>query len=259
VLHLTAQTKATSWAGISPYRLRSLLAALPSTFDLTSLTGLHLSGTALQDGLLDEIAEKLPDVTVGTSYGMTETNGSISALSGAELRSMPSSSGRLSPSVECRIRDEHGNDLPCEEIGEIWLRGAMLMRDYCNTPRAKQDGWFNTGDMGQLSKERHLHVHGRDAKADGLSCSALERRAMAQDGIADAAAVRLPGADDVFYLAVSRKSGAQIDLPTLHARCMPSSTFDHAELRLAAMDELPRTRTGKVDRRRLVEILAVAP
>jgi acyl-CoA synthetase (AMP-forming)/AMP-acid ligase II len=188
---------------------------------------------------------------------MTETNGSICTLSGAELRDMPSSSGRLPPSVECRIRDEQGKDLPCGEIGEIWLRGAMLMRGYCNAPQAKQDGWFNTGDMGQLSQERHLQVHGRDIQADGFSCSALERLALAQNGIADAAAVRLPGTGAVFHLAVARKSGVQIDMQSLHARCMPTSAPDRAELRLTAMDELPRTRTGKVDRRRLAEMLAV--
>ena len=49
------------------------------------------------------------------------------------------------------------------EVGEVWVRGATLMREYWNKPEATHEaitpeGWFRTGDLGRLDGEGYLYI-----------------------------------------------------------------------------------------------------
>ncbi len=95
-----------------------------------------------------------------------------------------------------RVADEHGNDLPAGESGEILLRNAGLMKGYFNDPQATaqalKDGWLRTGDRGKLDEKGRLYFLGRIKdviRVKGENVSALEvEQALAQHpAVAEAA------------------------------------------------------------------------
>ncbi len=92
-------------------------------------------------------------------YGLTETS-PILTLNPVE-HYKETSVGKIIPGVEVRI------DNPNEEgIGEIVVRGSMVMQGYYKMPEEtaqvlSEDGWFRTGDLGKLDEENYLYLAGR--------------------------------------------------------------------------------------------------
>ncbi|MBI2825918.1 MAG: long-chain fatty acid--CoA ligase [Planctomycetia bacterium] len=92
-------------------------------------------------------------VFISQGYGLTETSPTISTgqLSDTKVGTV----GRLVPGVEVKISEE----------GEILTRGPHVMRGYWNLPEATaavlKDGWFYTGDLGEIDKEGYLKITGR--------------------------------------------------------------------------------------------------
>ncbi|CAN0496935.1 unnamed protein product, partial [Laminaria digitata] len=117
---------------------------------------------------LDLLGPKLVQI-----YGQGESPMTITALSReAHLeRDHPgyhdrlASVGRAQMGIEIRIADEDDNELPLGEIGEILVRGDVVMKGYWNNPEATaaslRGGWLHTGDMGALDKDGFLTLKDR--------------------------------------------------------------------------------------------------
>ncbi len=92
-------------------------------------------------------------VFISQGYGLTETSPTIST--GQESDTKVGTVGRLLPGVEVRISEE----------GEICTRGPHVMKGYWNLPEATaevlRDGWFHTGDLGEIDKDGYLKITGR--------------------------------------------------------------------------------------------------
>ncbi|WP_375001676.1 AMP-binding protein [Aeromicrobium sp. CTD01-1L150] len=94
-------------------------------------------------------------------YGLTESAGSgtFHDLSGTPARHTV---GRALPSVQIEVRDASGDEVPADVVGEIFLRGASVMKGYLNRPEANAadlvDGWLRTGDLGAVDGEGNLRI-----------------------------------------------------------------------------------------------------
>ena len=81
------------------------------------------------------------------------------------------------PSTEVAIRDDHGNDLPVGEAGEICVRGPQVMAGYWQRPDETKlvltaDGWLHTGDIGAFDPEGFLKI--LDRKKDMVNVSGFK-------------------------------------------------------------------------------------
>jgi long-chain acyl-CoA synthetase len=116
-----------------------------------------ISGGAALD---PEIAKGIRELgfKIFQGYGITETSPVISFEYDGMTKE--GSVGKPIPGVEVRIHD------PNEEgIGEIWVEGPHVMKEYFNNPEATEealvDGWYRTGDLGCIDDEGFLYVKGR--------------------------------------------------------------------------------------------------
>ena len=109
-----------------------------------------------------------PDVALGfrrmgigmmEGYGLTETSPVVSLCDPFSKKA--GSVGRPIPTVEARIRDPWPDG-----IGELLVRGPIVMQGYYNDPSATaqaidEDGWFHTGDLALLDSQGEIHLKGR--------------------------------------------------------------------------------------------------
>lgn len=97
------------------------------------------------------------DIYIG--YGLTECSPLV--IGNHDKLMLPDSVGTPLPNVEARIHNP--DDLG---IGEIWVRGPMVMSGYYNNPKATdevltEDGWFRTGDLGTVDENNCYKITGR--------------------------------------------------------------------------------------------------
>jgi len=132
ICQLIAITRSRPSPGYLTRRIAMLLAA---TSGLGPYGPSRWRGAACLRSCAATLRENLPGLGVGSGYGLTETNGLVSAISNSELDSRPLAVGPVLPTVECRILGKDGEACSAGESGQISLRGAMLMKGYCNAPR----------------------------------------------------------------------------------------------------------------------------
>ena len=97
-------------------------------------------------------------------YGLTEAAPVISA--NVPMRHKLGSSGSIVPNLQVKICDEHGNEVPRDNHGEIVVKGENVMAGYWKNEKATRetirDGWLFTGDLGYLDEDGFLFVLGRE-------------------------------------------------------------------------------------------------
>jgi len=158
VASLIQQEKVGSIVGVTAELANELVEAA-NCYDLSSLKNLYFGSAELPCELVHDLRKAVPSAIVSTSYGFNETAGVVCSMAGDGVLETPKTFGRVLPTVEIKITDSKQNRIEDGEVGEIWIRGAMLFRDYLAPYKAEfRDGWFNTGDTGFLTADRFLAI-----------------------------------------------------------------------------------------------------
>jgi len=101
-------------------------------------------------------------ITLLQGYGLTET---APVLTFTTMKNAaPDHVGAPVPGVEIGIFDDKGMRLPSGQEGEIWAKGPNVFAGYLDAEHsmgAFQQGWFKTGDLGNLDSEGLLRITGR--------------------------------------------------------------------------------------------------
>ncbi|MEV5508664.1 type I polyketide synthase [Streptomyces orinoci] len=250
----------------------TLLAGVPATYRLLldelshssrrPLPGLRRcvsAGAPCPPELRSEVQRRL-GVPLLDGYGSTETCGKIAVTPfvGAGPEGLPVPV----PGVEVRVADPAtGEDVADGGEGEIRVRGPQLMTGYHQRPeetaRALQGGWYRTGDLGRRTPDGGLRVTGRVedliiSGGENVNPSEVERVLLDCAGVGDAAVVGRPhdvlGEVPVAFV-VPRAPG--LDTDALRAVCRARLSAVKVPHEFHETTELPRTRSGKVQRRAL--------
>ncbi|MCW5732236.1 MAG: long-chain fatty acid--CoA ligase [Alphaproteobacteria bacterium] len=145
--------------------MATMILALPNLkdYDLSSIESFSYGAAPMPEALVLRVMELLPHARLLQSYGMTELSPVCSTLphryhatTGPRAGKL-NSAGRATYSAEMRIVDAEDRELPPGEIGEIVVRGPMVMLGYWNQPEqtaeALRGGWMHTGDAGYMDEE----------------------------------------------------------------------------------------------------------
>ena len=143
-----------------------------------------ISGGAPMNGALYEFLSIVFCCAVGQGYGLTETCAAATCQRYYDLQ-RENVGGCLSP-VEIKLRDfEHWKHTDPEPRGEVLLRGPTVTQGYYKQPEKTTeaflaDGWFATGDVGQITPDGTIKIVGRakalakNAHGEYIAMEALE-------------------------------------------------------------------------------------
>lgn len=251
--------------GDAPVTLASMVPTmLARVFDIATRAGHLHPPVALRAILLGggpiprELLHRAVDTgwPVLPTYGMTESASQIATMPLTAPPNRRRESG-AQPLEGVAIKIEPIAVAPgSDSVGEILVRGPMLMREYWRRPdetaHALLDGWFHTGDLGTLDDDGYLHVLGR---ADDVVVSGGEN-VMALE--VEQALRELPGVRDVAVVGVDdatwgRAVAAALVLDDDASIETILDTFPLARhkrpRRVCVVPAIPRTTLGKPDRR----------
>lgn len=194
-------------------------------------------------------------------YGQGECPMGITALSRDEVcdRTHPNwkerlkSVGRAQSTVEVQIGDENGNILPVGEIGEIMVRGDLVMPGYWKNPEASEktlcNGWLQTGDMGAMDQDGYVTMHDRSkdmiiSGGTNIYPREVEEVLMTHPDVIEVSVVGRPNAEwgeDVVAFVVGDVSTDALDDLCLSQIARFKRPKDYVFL-----DQLPKNNYGKV-------------
>lgn len=267
VLKEIIDKKVNIFAGV-PAMYASILATIsnPAQFDLSSLR-LCFSGGASMPLEVMRLFEERYGVTIIEGNGPTETS-PVSYVNPVRGVRKPGSVGPPIKGVKVKIVDGDDRELPANEVGEICVQGPNVMAGYLNQPEATAEamkgGWFHTGDLGKIDEDGYVYIV--DRKKDMIIVGGLnvyprevEECLYENPKVAEAAVI---GVADELRGEVPK---AFIVLkPGVQGTPREFSLFARARLanykcprQVAIVDALPKTATGKIDKKQLKEANAM--
>jgi len=233
--------------------------------DLSSLQWINSGAAPLSADLADACAARLGCAVV-QGYGLTETSPVTHAVPVERAANRPGSVGPPVPSTECKVVDLlDGNELGPGEDGEIRIRGPQVMRGYLNDDEATantldEDGWLHTGDIGHADEDGWFYLVDRAKelikyKGFQVAPAELEAVLLEHPQVADAAVVASPDeeAGEIPKAFVVAAEGASVDVEEVKAFVMARVASYKQLRRVELIDAIPKSASGKVLRRVLVE------
>ncbi len=267
-LRLIERERITALSGV-PVMARELISHPDfERFDTSSLKTLAGGGAQLQPDLVHKIDASVETARPSTGYGMTETCGIITSIAADFFVDRAESCGRAMPDFETRIVDEAGHECATGEVGELWVKGAQVIKGYLNRPDATAetitDGWLHTGDIARLDEDGFIYIVDRAKDmvlrgGENIYCAEVEAAIHEHEGVAECS---------VFGVSDDRL-GEEVGVAVVPADGAPRVTADalrgFLKSRLARFkipryvwlleEPLPRNASGKFLKRELRERL----
>ncbi|AOD20639.1 acyl-CoA synthetase [Rhodococcus sp. p52] len=233
--------------------------------DLSSIETLFYGASAMSPSRLREGIERLGPGFF-QFYGQSECGMTISVLRKEEhLPDDPSrlaSCGRPVPWLDVRLLDDDLNEVPQGELGEICVRGPLVMKGYLNKPEetaeALRGGWLHTGDVARADKNGFMTIV--DRKKDMIVTGGfnvfpreIEDVISSHPAVASVAVVGVPDTKwgEAVKACVVLRDGQSVPVEELIEKVRAAKGSVHAPKSVDFLDALPLTPLGKLDKKTL--------
>jgi long-chain acyl-CoA synthetase len=266
-LEIIEKEKITSLTGV-PVMSRELINHPDfDKFDTSSLLSVGGGGAQLQPDLVGKIDQAVKTARPGTGYGMTETCGIITSIGGDFFVDRPDSCGPAMPTFETKTVDADGNDTIDGVPGELWVRGAPVIKGYINQEKATAEsitnGWLHTGDVARIDEDGFIYIVDRVKDmvlrgGENIFCSEVETVLFHMDEIAEWAVFGIPDdrLGEEVGAAIFPKSGATLTAEAIRAFCAEHMAKHKIPRYIWLFDKsLPRNANGKFVKREMKDIL----
>jgi len=262
LLQALQEERVTFFAGVPTLAQFLMTAPMVGSFDLSSLRRVMFGGAPMTTAEMQAFADRF-DVEVITGYGMTE-GVPVSYFSADMMAEAPRDSvGRITQGTEVRIVNESGEIAAADEVGEIWVRGPQMVRQYFESPEetavAFADGWYHTGDLGQVDEAGYLFLHGRISdliKRKGYAVYPVEVETilLAMPGVAEVAVVGVPDetVGQEIKATIVPRQGAELTAQAVEAFARENLAAYKVPRIIEFRESLPKNYSGKVMRSELI-------
>ena len=221
-----------------------------------------------------ELVRRARELGIGVRrlYGSTEVLVATWNRADSPEEKQRETDGRAIRDVEVELRGDDGRRCATGEAGEIFVRGPNTCVGFLNDPEREgrtisEDGWVRSGDLAVLDGEGYLSIVGRSKdiiirgglniaprEVEDLLVGFPEVERAAVVGVAD------PRLGERCCACVVLRAGESLDLETVVARLREAGLATHKlPERLEALDVLPTTASGKIQKFRILESLGEAP
>ncbi|MBI4012259.1 MAG: acyl--CoA ligase [Candidatus Rokubacteria bacterium] len=216
-------------------------------------------GAPIASDTVRRLREWLPGARLHNTYGLTETSSPATVLADGDAVDRIATVGRPVPVGECRTVDPgSGCESAADEVGELWVRGPMVVAGYWANPEATaaalvEDGWLRTGDLAAIDRAGYVTIKDRlkdmiNRGGEKVYCVEVEEVLCGHPGVLEAAVVGVP--DPVYGETVKAcvvpRPGGRLDPDDVRewvrARLAKFKAPEQVEVRAA----LPRNPNGKV-------------
>lgn len=200
-LQLIEQEKVTALSGV-PIMGRELINHPDfGKTDTSSLLSLAGGGAQVPPDMVQKIDENINTARPSTGYGMTETCGIITSVSGDFFTDKPDSAGPAMPNFETKCVNDAGETVGTGELGELWVRGSSVIKGYINRPDATAesitDGWLHTGDIARIDEDGFIFIVDRKKDmvlrgGENIYCAEVESAVYRHPAVAECCAFGVP-------------------------------------------------------------------
>jgi acyl-CoA synthetase (AMP-forming)/AMP-acid ligase II len=207
--------------------------------------------------------EQVFGVPVLEAYGMTEASHQMASNPQPPSGRKPGSVGP-GTGVKISIMDDAGNHLPQGERGEVVIQGPNVVSGYENNPEANAksftDGWFRTGDQGYLDEHGYLTLTGRikemiNRGGEKIGPREIDEVLLSHPAVSEAVAFGIPHATWGEEVAAAVVLNQPLPEAAILAFCKERLADFKCPKKVYIIDTIPRTATGKIQRRVVAEAM----
>jgi len=272
----TIETEAIEWVlGVPTNYILAMERGDPGAYDLDSWEIGAYGGAPMPSDTIARLREAFPGVDLCDAYGTTETVGGLVTFCPDQYTDDHADTiGLPTPPVELTIVDEDGDPLDPGEVGELLIRGPIVIDRYLNRPEAtaesfrtgpaggvtgSAEGWYHTGDLAEIDADGFVSLKGRDRDklvrgGENVFALDVEEVLAAHEGVLEASVTGVPDRvlGERVLAAVVPKPGHQLTEDELLAHCRDRLAGYKVPEILRIMSELPKNPGGKVRKSELL-------
>ena len=207
--------------------------------------------------------KKITKTNITQGYGLTETSPvvSVNIISDEYNGTI----GLPLPSTDISLRDDKGDEIGIDEVGELCVKGPQVMKNYWNnineTKNAfTEDGFFKTGDIASIDKNGYIKIV--DRKKDMIISSGfnvypneIEDYVATHSDVLECGVIGIPdinrGESIKLFVVTSNVNLKENDILSF---CKEGLTVYKIPKKIEFIDELPKNNVGKILRRKLREL-----
>ncbi|MBD3265873.1 AMP-binding protein [bacterium] len=204
------------------------------------------------------------DVLILEGYGLTETAPVVS-VNKPETNKL-GTIGKPFPGLETEVRgEETGQTLGTNEIGELCVRGPIVMKEYYKNPEQTaavfyENGWFRTGDLASIDEEGYIKIVGRSK--DLIVCGGeniypreIEEHLLRYPGVMEAAVVGKPDTlrQEIPYafVVLAEEARDKITESDIRRHCREHLAEYKIPEGFTFVESLPKTATNKIQKEKI--------
>jgi|SRR5680860_84838 len=234
-------------------------------YDLSRLRLAAYGGAPMSLETIKELSGLFPSLDLRNAYGATETSSPATIMPPGATMLKSSSVGIPVPGAEVKVVEGEGQELEANQVGELWIKGPMVVPGYWNNDNANKseftDGYWHSGDLARIDDDGFVYI--MDRKKDVINrggekifCVEVEDVLCGHAKILEAAVVGV--SDEVFGEEVKA-----VVVPKPGSAVLEEEIRDWVGEKLARykvpkyvriIDELPRNPGGKVLKAKIVDL-----
>jgi long-chain acyl-CoA synthetase len=266
IIKQTLLKRVTVFMGVPDIYNALIRAKLPWYFMWFNSIRVFISGaSALNEDTLTKFNTLFRRATMLEGYGLSECSPVVSV--NPLEKQKPMSIGTALDGYEVKVVDDEMLEVPLGQIGEIIVKGDNVMLGYLNRPESTEEtiinGWLRTGDLGKMDDDGYIYIVDRMkdliiSKGINIYPRQIEEELMklpyirlgAVIGVKDPHSGEVP----VAYVELEDYADRQVIVPNSIKRDLKAVLANFKVPKsVVIVDELPKTATGKVLKRKIKE------